>query len=187
MSKPISLSFVEDIKQKFAAFLLERANPVDRERSAINIKDAKTIGIIYKADDEEGGELVRRYVKFLKEYKIKVKAIGYFDQKELPLEVNPKLEFDFITKKDLNLRLEPKSVVAKNFVEEEFDILIDTSAKEHVVLQYLVHYSKAKFKVGAGKLSYHSLFDLSIVLKPEEGTRQLLKNIDRYLHVIKNK
>lgn len=185
MYKGFRLSFIEDIKQKFATLLLEKASPVDRERSAINIKEAKTVGIIFKADDAECDELVRRYVKFLKEYKIKVKAIGYFDQKELPLDVNPKLEFDFITKKDLNLRLEPKSVVANNFVEEEFDILIDTSANEHVVTQYLVHYSKAKFKVGAGRLSYHSQFDLSIVLKPEEGTRQLLKNIDRYLHVIK--
>ena len=186
LSKSEDLGFLDDIKQKTAKYLLDRASAVDREVVAVNIQDAKSIGIIYRADHDETNELVRRYVKFLKDYKLKVKALGYFDKKELPPDVNPKLEFDFITKKDLNLRLEPKSVVARNFVEEAFDILIDTSVSEDVIMQYLTHYSKAKFKVGATRLSYHNQLDLSIVLKPEEGTRQLLKGVDKYLHVIKN-
>ena len=180
------MGFLDDIKHKTAKYLLDRASAVDREIAAINIKSAKSVAIIYRADDEEANDLVRRYVKFLKDYKLKVKTLGYYDQKELPPDVNPKLEFDFITKKDLNLRLEPKSVVSQNFIEEDFDILIDTSAEEDVIMQYLTHYSKAKFKVGAARLSYHNQLDLSIVLKPEEGTRQLLKSVDKYLHVIKN-
>ena len=186
MSKLAPLGFIDDIKEKTAKYLLDRASSIEREVQAINIKSAQTIGIIYRADDEEANDLVRRYVKFLKDYKLKVKTLGYFDEKELPMDVNPKLEFDFITKKELNLRLEPKSVVAQNFIEESFDILIDTSVEEDVIMQYLTHYSRAKFKVGAARLSYHNQFDLSIVLKPEEGTRQLLKSVDKYLHVIKN-
>jgi hypothetical protein len=113
--------------------------------------------------------------------------LGYVDDKELPADVSASLEFDYITKKELNLQLQPKSTVVNNFVEEKFDILIDMSSEDHIVLQYLVQKSAAKFKVGAQRLSYSSLFDLTIVLKPEEGIRQLMKNIDRYLHVIKNK
>lgn len=180
------MSFFNDIQLKFAKFILGRTPEADRTVQAINLKDAKSIGIVYNASDEETDELVKRYIKHLKEYKLKIKAIGYYDEKELPLDVNPKLEYDFITKKELNLRLEPKSAVVTNFLEEEYDILIDTSAEDHIVMQYLVHHSKAKFKVGAQRLSYTALFDLNIVLKPEEGTRQLMKNIDRYLHVIKN-
>lgn len=180
------MSFFSDIQLKVAKFLLSRAQEVERNVQAINIKNAKSIGIVYNASNPETDDLVRRYIKHLKEYKLKIKALGYYDEKELPVDVNPKLEYDFITKKELNLQLEPKSVVTENFLEEEYDILIDASTDDHVIMQYLVHYSKAKFKVGARRLTYSSLFDLTIVLKPEEGSRQLMKNIDRYLHIIKN-
>lgn len=179
------MSFIDNIKVTLSNLLLSRASRPEREIKTINIKDAKTLGIVYLADNEEMADLVRRYVKFLKEYKIRVKAIGYFDQKELPQDVNPKLEFDFITKKDLNLQLEPKCVEAENFVNEAFDILIDMNVEENNIMQYLTLHSRAKFKVGAQRLKYNDLFDLTIVLKEDEGCRQLMKNIDRYLHLIK--
>jgi hypothetical protein len=186
LRKVFSLGYINDIQIKLARFLLKREKSPEREVLAINIKNAKRLGIVYDASSQEAIVLVKRYVKFLREYKIKVLALGYVDEKELPLDVNPSLEFDYITKKDLNLRLSPKSTAVSNFVEEQFDILIDMSADDNVVLQHLVTQSRAKFKVGAQRLSYSSLFDLTIVLKPEEGIRQLMKNIDRYLHVIKN-
>lgn len=180
------MSLFTDIQLKLAKLSLKRASKTDREIQTINLKNASTLGIVYEASNNEAVQLVKRYVKFLREYKIKVLALGYIDEKELPVDVNPSLEFDYITKKELNLLLEPKSTVAKNFVEDQYDILIDLSTEENIVLQYLVAQSKAKFKVGAESLSYSSLFDLTIVLKPDEGIRQLMKNIDRYLHVIKN-
>lgn len=180
------MGFIDNIQNKLAKFFINKAEGPERTIKSINLKDAKSVGIVYNASNDETRDLVKRYVKFLRDYKIKTLAIGCFEEKELPLDVNPSLEFDFITKKDLNLHLEPTGVVANNFTEEEFDILIDTSTKETLTIQYLVLKSKASFKVGAQKLSYSSLFDLTIVLKPEEGPRQLMKNIDRYLHVIKN-
>ena len=182
MSKSFLLSFIKKIQKKLSDFGLSKSPNAVREVKAINIKEAKSIAIVYHASCEETNDLVRRYVKYLKDYKIKIKALGYYDEKELPLDVNPKLEFDFITKKDLNMRLEPKSALADNFIKEPFDILIDVSVKENEVVRYIVHHSVSRFKVGAGSLSYSNLLDLSIVLKPEEGVRQLMKNIDKYLH-----
>lgn len=180
------MGFVHDIQVKLAHFALKHRKPVERQIKSVNIKNARTLVIVYNASNPEAVELVKRYVKFLREYKTKILALGYIDEKELPLDVNPSLEFDYVTKKELNLQLEPYGTVVNNFKEEDYDILIDLSAEENIVLQHLVSKSKAKFKVGAKRLSYASLFDLTIVLKPEEGIRQLMKNIDRYLHVIKN-
>jgi hypothetical protein len=163
-------------------FRLSKTPKAERSVKAINIKNAKSIGIVYLASDEETNDLVRRYVKYLKDYKVKIQTLGYYVEKELPPDVNPKLEFDFITKKDLNLRLEPKCPLADNFIKESFDLLIDVSVDENEVIRYLMHHSVATFKVGAASLSYSNLLDLTIMLKPEEGVRQLMKNIDKYLH-----
>lgn len=180
------MGYLNDIQLKLARFILNKSKQPERNIQAVNIKSAKTLAIVYEASNEEAVGLVKRYVKFLKDYKIKVLALGYVDEKELPLDVNPSLEFDYVTKKELSLFLEPKSIVVDNFVEEEFEILIDLTDQDNIVLQYLMTKSKAKFKVGAERLTYSSLFDMTIVLKPDEGIRQLMKNIDRYLHVIKN-
>ena len=176
------MSFIKKIQKQLSDFRLSKSPKAERNVVAINIKNAKSIGIVYFASDDETNDLVRRYVKYLKDYKVKILTIGYYHEKELPYDVNPKLEFDYITNKDLNLRLEPKNPQAQNFIKESFDILIDVSTTENQVIRYLVHHSVAKFKVGAASVPYAHHLDLSIVLKPEEGVRQLMKNIDKYLH-----
>lgn len=178
------MSILNNIKEKLSDFSFNRREEASREVVALNLKSAKTLGIVYRADDEEVVDLVGRYVKFLRDYKIKVRTIGYFDEKELPASANPKLEFDFFCRKDLNLWLQSPSVVVDNFIEVPFDILIDTCVEEDKVLRFLVKDSKAKFKVGAAGHKESKDLDFSIGLKEEEGIRQLMKGIDHYLHLI---
>lgn len=178
------MSILDNIKRKFSDFSFNRRSKRPRNVIALNIKAAEKVGIIYRADSEESFELVKRYVKFLREYKIKVRTIGFFDEIEIPSDVNPKLEFDYFCKKDLNFQLEPKCVVVDNFIDEEFDILIDVTVDDDKVLRNLVCWSKATFKIGAsGKKSAEDL-DFMIDLKEGEGVRQLMKGVDHYLHLI---
>ncbi len=178
------MSILDNIKRKFSDFSYNRRSKRKRSVIALNIKSANKVGIIYRADSEESFELVKRYVKFLREYKIKVRTIGYFNEKEIPLDVNPKLEFDYFCKKDLNFQLEPRCVVVDNFMEEKFDILLDVTVEDDKVLRNPVFFSNATFKIGAaGKKSSDDL-DFMITLKEGEGIRQLMKGIDHYLHII---
>lgn len=178
------MGILNNIKKKLSDFSFNRREKPSREVIATNIESAKTVGIVYRADEEEATELVRRYVKFLRDYKVKVKTLGFFDEKELPFDVHPKLEFDFFCQKDLNFWNQPECVVVNNFSEENFDILIDTTVQKDEVLRFVVNNSKASFKVGAaGKVESEDL-DLAISLKAGEGVRQLMKGIDHYLHVI---
>lgn len=178
------MGILNNIKKKLSDFSFNRREKPSREVIAKNIESAKTVGIVYRADDEEVTDLVRRYVKFLHDYKVKVKTLGFFDEKELPLDVHPKLEFDFFCNKDLNLWLQPQCIVVDNFIEENFDILIDTTVVKDEVLRFVVRSSNASFKVGgAGKVESEDL-DLAITLKKGDGIRQLMKGIDHYLHVI---
>jgi hypothetical protein len=174
---------MDNIKRKLSDFSFQRKASPKREVKVINIKKAETIGVVYRADDDETKELVERYVKFLKEYKIKCKTLGYYNRDELPRYVTPKLEFDYFLKKDLNWKLETQLPEVLNFVQSEFDILIDTTVKEDEVIRFVVKDSKAQFKVGCAKKESNDL-DFTINLQPEEGVRQLMKGLDNYLHLI---
>ena len=173
----------DNIKRKLSDFSFQRKGSPNREVKAINIKHAQTVGIVYRADNDETKELVERYVKFLKEYKIKCKTLGYYNQDELPRYVMPKLEFDYFLKKDLNWKLETQASEVLNFVQSEFDILIDTTVDEDDVIRFVVKQSIARFKVGGAKKGVDDL-DFTINLQPDEGVRQLMKGLDNYLHLI---
>ncbi len=177
------MGVVDNIKRKLSDFSFQRKLSPNREVKAINIKHAQTIGIVYRADNDEAKELVERYVKFLKEYKIKCKTLGYYDMDELPRYVTPKLEFDYFLRKDLNWKLETQIPEVFNFVQSDFDILIDTTCELDEVIRFIVKESKAHFKVGGAKKGVNDL-DFTINLKPDEGVRQLMKGLDSYLHLI---
>jgi hypothetical protein len=174
---------MDNIKRKLSDFSFQRKGSPDREVKAINIRHAQTIGIVYRADNDETKELVERYVKFLKEYKIKCKTLGYYNSDELPRYVAPKLEFDYFLKRDLNWKLETQAPEVINFMQAQFDIMIDTTTAQDNVIRFIVKQSRAHFKVGASKKKVNDL-DFTINLQPGEGVRQLMKGLDSYLHLI---
>ena len=67
------MGVLDNIKRKLSDFSFSRKESPNREVKAINIKQAQTVGIVYRGDDDEAKELVERYVKFLKSYNIKCK------------------------------------------------------------------------------------------------------------------
>lgn len=178
------MGVLDNIKRKLSDFSFQRENSPNREVRAINIKKAQTVGIVYRGDDDEAKELVERYVKFLRDYGVKCKTLGYYDADELPRYVTPKLEYDYFVKKDLNWKLETLIPEVENFIQTPFDILIDTTVLEDEVLRFVVRKSQSTFKVGGAGLKDASDLDFTINLQEGEGLRQLMKGLDNYLHLI---
>ena len=156
----------------------------DREIVPVNFGSAKTCAILYRASDEEESELIKKFVKYLRDYRLSVKALGFYDLPKLPEGVNPKLEYDFFSKKDLNLLMQPSGKTISNFIEEPYDILIDVSMAPVFPFKYIIANSRAKFKVGRQELEYSGLFDLMIKVEEGKDLKYLLRYIDHYLNII---
>jgi hypothetical protein len=178
------MGVLDNIKRKMSDFSFSRKESPAREVKAINIKNANTVGIVYRRDNEEAKELVERYVKFLKGYKIKCKTLGYFDADELPLYVTPKLEYDYFVRKDLNWKLEATTTEVSNFIQAKFDILIDMTIVDDEVLRFVIKESQARFKVGGSGCKVANDLDFAIKLQDGDRLRQLMKGLDNYLHLI---
>jgi len=178
------MGFLDDIRLKLAERMRKSSASAERQQVPVGLNDAKTCAILYRADDAEQDELVKKYVKYLRDYKLTVKALGYFDLPKMPDGVNPKLEYDYFTKKDLNLLLQPGGKIVANFIEEPYDILIDTSITAFFPFKHIVSLSQAKFKVGRKELDYSDCFDLMIKVEEGKDLRYLLRNIDHYLNII---
>ena len=179
------MAFIQDIKNSFGNYFLnQQARSNHRQKAFVNIEEAKTIGIVFDATDADDFDLVKKYVSYLKDMKKKVKAIGYFNQPLMPPMTFSKLEYDFFCSKELNWYNAPSSIYVKNFMEDEFDILLDLNISDCFPLRYVSTLSKARFKVGKTTSKNNSIFDLMLETGDTNTLKFYLRNIDTYLFMI---
>ena len=94
--------------------------------------------------------------------------------------MNSKLEYDFFTLKEINWHYKPTSSYVANYIEQNFDILINLCTKSVLPLLYVLALSKAKFKVGVHKEKYISYYDL-LVHNNDNDLQHFIHNIEKYL------
>jgi len=179
---------LKNIKESIGRQLLKgEMSAVQRQRKASGMEEALTIGILFDASETEDYELVRKYVNYLKELKKKPKAIGFFSTKEIPQTTYAKLEFDYFSHKDVMWNGKPTGVAISNFINEEYDILIDLNIYDRFPLHYIAACSRARFKVGKRAPGTDAFLDMTIESGGEKGLKFLLRNIDTYLTMLNKK
>lgn len=104
-----------------------------------------------------------------------VKKLPPFEQEEIL----------WITKKDMNWFGIPKSQKIKNFVDREFDVLINTSMKTIRPLEYISTYSKAKLRIGKfdAKKTYYYDFMMHM---DNDNQYEYLDQVERYLRMVRS-
>ncbi|MBN8703096.1 MAG: hypothetical protein J0M08_08525 [Bacteroidetes bacterium] len=180
--------FLKKSREYIGKFLLQsEAKKNSRNRRAFNLEDAKTIGILFDSSNKEDFDLLKKYITYLKEMKKKVKAIGYYSSGFVPQFTYSKLEYDFFTPKELNLYCKPTEAFVKNFIEEEYDILIDLNMRAELPLQFIGAASKAQFKVGIHNDFNEKNYDFLIKVDTDKSVKFFLRQIDTYLFMINNR
>lgn len=163
------------------------ANARVRTSHKFSFESVKTVGILMDATNAEDYELVKRYVVYLREHRKKVKVIGYISTKNIPALTYSKLEYDFFSLKELNWMGKPSSVVINNFINEEWDLLIDLNVHDHFPLRYIASVSKAKFKVGKFKEEDENIYDMMIDSDGTKTLKYFLRQVDIYIGMMNKK
>ena len=169
----------DGIKKSMAMRVMRKEfNMIKRKGKVVNLSEARSVTLLYRVDDEKKYEVVKNYVKYLKEEEgiKKIIAIGYVDAKILPDYLKPRLEFEFFSNK-------PQGNFVNNFKYEEYDILIDLESEEIIPLRYLLNWSKAKFKVGFYNKEFETYYDLMIDI-PKKDLIEFISQTNYYLSVI---
>lgn len=182
------MKLIEDIQKKIGQYILKRELlHFSRKKTLFNIEDAKTFAILYDSSDKENIDLVKKYVLYLKELRKKVKVVGYHSLKNIPEFTYSKLEYEYFSRNDLNWYLKPAGVFLDNFINEDFDVLIDLNITDQFPLEYIASLSKAKFKVGKYSLRKKDTFDMMIEMDKDKSFKFFLRQVDIYLSMINKK
>lgn len=150
-----------------------------------NLREAKRIGILYTLDDVPDYERVSEFVTKLQGDHKEVKALGFVKNKNLIQRFLPKLSYDFFSSRDLTWFYKPVHRQVKDFIEKEFDLLIDLSLQDSFPLKYISGLSNAMCRVGKFSESNLDYYDLMIDLKPTMTSEEYIGHIQHYLTVIK--
>jgi hypothetical protein len=182
------MGMFDGIKRRLAdkRFKREFRNHV-RAGKVYNLDEARSVTILYYLDGEETFSIIKKYVKFLKEEEgiKRIMAIGYYDgdPKNVPEYVSPKLEFDFLLKHEHAKNIKPAGNLVKNYIHQDFDVLIDLTFEKKLPLMYLLNWSVARFKVGVHQEENLSYYDLNII-QHNKSLTDLIDNINSILKKI---
>jgi hypothetical protein len=155
-----------------------------RNRTLINLRDARKIGILYSLDDVTDYDVVSEFVTRLQHDHKEVKALGFVKNKNLVSRFLPKLSYDFFSAKDVNLFYKPVDSKVRDFINREFDVLIDLSMKETLPLLYIAGCSMAQCRVGKFSEDNTACYDLMIDVGPTTLIKDFIDQIIHYLTII---
>ncbi len=179
------MSIVKKTRKKAGEYFLRKEfTDVKRQKKSVNFEEAETIALLFDATVPEEFEVVKKYIKSLKDNKRKVRAMGFYDAKEQPALMSSKLEYDFFTRKQLKWYLKPDDPIVENFISEPFDILINLCSNHKMPLLYIMALSRATLKVGRSHPKYEAYYDIIIEVPAETGISSFIQLAEKYLNMI---
>ncbi len=182
------MEILSGIKQTVGNFILNRnISRLERDKKLVSFSDARNVGIVYLVSNQGIFNKVKLLIRKLNSPYRQVMALGFVDRDSIPdycVAANSGYYFD---KKDLNWYGAPKNDYIKEFIDKEFDIIIDLTLEEVYALQYIVALSKSKLKVGRFSKSMEKYYDLMIKNNNDILSDEYIDQILYYLDILKSK
>lgn len=155
----------------------QRIRAAERTKKFVNLDSARTAGIVWTDHDRKAFE---RLTELLDQRQIKWTDLCFVDDKTAEKNVHQ------INKKDFCSHALPKNAVVEDFVNTEFDLLIDISLSPSVCAQAVRGLSRASCKVGWSDAT-PDFFDLRIDVRKRPEPAFLVEQLTHYLNEIKAK
>ena len=167
--------------------LQRKAAGMKREKTVVNLLEARSVGLVYKVTDERLFNAVKRLIKELTNDKRQVMALGFVDDDTIPDYCVAAYSGYYFNRKALNWYKAPKSDYIHTFISKEYDILIDLSSSYDYIIKYIVALSQARFKVGRQRRGFSNYYDLMLRMKKSDSYQDYIEQAIHYLTVLKSK
>lgn len=148
------------IKQYFLRRHLNAKKP-DKIREVCALERAGTIGVLCEITDEDSYKAIFKIFTQLQQNNTVVHLIGYVDEKFVPFYCLQQLSADYFCQKQLTWCGEPNMIQVADFVNRDFDILLDFNYRYHAPIEAILTTAHAKFIIGSCA-DYQDLYDLTI-------------------------
>ena len=174
-TKILEMNFIKKyVTKKYVA-----ENKPVRDIVVTSLQKAKRVGILCKITDEDSYKDIYAVFSSIQSADRSVNMLGYIDDKEVPFYCLQQFSADYFCNKDLNWYGKPEKVQIHDFMNLDFDILIDFTHEPVDVIRLILSLSPAHFIVGSAPEN-KEFYDLIISSESPLSNAELLKNIDLY-------
>ena len=176
-------------------FLKKGITSTKRIKKLIHIDSAVSLGVLFELTDESVYYSIQKYFQKLQERKVKVKALGFANNKLASDHFLPVLAFDFFNPKQTNWFRVPKAQCVQDFIDMDFDICINLASENAFPLKYIAGLSGARLKVGAyhdemSDAKYRDLgkiYDIMMLTEDHHNQIEFLDQVHEYLMILNPK
>ena len=173
------------IKLYFAHKELKKALKVPRRVAYPNMSDVKNILVLFKSDENERNEALKKIVAEMRLKGQKAYLWGYLPTKKGPdTPIRP--EYRLFGQGDLNHIGLPNKALTEELRLISYDVVISLDLVDSLVLDYLLLNARSRFRAGR-KRSIKGLADLMIEMNEETSAEYLMEQILKYLNSIQPK
>jgi len=153
----------------------------ERTKAYHNLKEMKSVLVLF---DTKNYDDAIYFIQQMKKLGKRVKAFAYKDRKDT--NNYSKISFTIVTEKDMkDLKYESLTQIVNSIADEKFDLVVDLTLKENLLLLYILVSVNSPLKVGFYKHAL-SIHDIVISFAPDLGltVKELGQQVIHYLTVI---
>lgn len=181
------MKFLESFRENIGyRMICSRGSKLQRNKTFHNLDSAKTIGILFCATNDQDYQAAKDFADSLMDANKQVESIGFVELQESigKYVITGNTKFFSLDQKGF-FKL-PKDVpVIESFVLGQFDMLINISPVENIMVDYVMALSKARFKISP-KLSNDDFADFIINFsdKTQLNSKAIIKKIREVLAML---
>ena len=153
-------------------------NLSERKKAYLNLKEIKSILVLF---DTNNFDDANHFIQQMKKMNKKIKAIVFINKRDNSNYSNT--SFTFVTEKDM--KDDSLLHVVNSLASEKFDLVVDLSLKENLLLLYILVSTNSPLKVGFYKHAL-SVHDMVISFAPGlvQNVKELGNQLIHYLTII---
>ena len=176
------------IKQMHLKRIIRDLKATPREKKIDNIDEVKTIGVICRLSDEQNWNILHHFAQVMENQGKHVHIIALLNKdQQLDFVITHQATQIVRTKTDFNFWGLPNYEIIRPFVEQTYDLLIDTLGEENFFSQYIALRTSASLKVvyATPAEDPSEIFDLIIRGDGQVELKGFFNNVIEYLSMIK--
>lgn len=177
--------FIKEIHRKRVIRDLKAA---PREKKIDNIEEVHSIGVICRLGDEQHWNILHHFAKVMENQGKTVHIIALLQRdQEIGFVITHQATYIVRGKTDTNFWGLPSDDSIRPFVEQQYDLLIDTIGEENFFAQYIALRTTASLKVvyATPTEDPSEVFDLIIRGDGQVELKGFFNNVIEYLSMIK--
>lgn len=167
------------LKQQIGNYYLKKElNRKRTNKNFVPLSQAKTIGIIYNAGDEQMKKTAHKLVATLQAQKKDVQSLGFINAKKNPEGLSITYGYEYFNRSHLNWLGLPLHSHLESFLKKEFDYLIVLDT-EKIQYSFMAARSAAKCKIAPSNTLYQETYDLMLNTKNADFISELLRYLQK--------